>query len=197
LIHGTAGTGKTFLALYLALDAVLNKRLFNEVVIIRSAVPARKQGFLPGNEEEKNEIFEIPYEAIVNDLMQAPGQYKFLKNEKKIRFVSTSYLRGITLENAIVIIDEVQNFNGGEIDTSMTRVGHGCRVMICGDTKQNDLLYLHEDSCLEDVLKIVDKMKSFATIKMTPADNQRHDIVREWIEARDSSSNTLPRFITG
>lgn len=192
-IHGTAGTGKTFLALYLALDAV-NSRDFSEVIVVRSAVPARRQGFLPGNEEEKNEIFEIPYESIVNELHGAGGVYKALKNEKKVRFLSTSYLRGITLENAIVIVDEVQNFNGGEIDTVMTRLGEGCQVIICGDTAQNDLIYLHEDSCIENLKKIVNRMDSFSLIEMTPEDIQRDDVVREWIEARDHTSNTHPRF---
>lgn len=191
-IHGRAGTGKSFLSIYLALDAI-NHKEFNELVIVRSAVPARRQGFLPGNEEEKNAIFEQPYEAIVNDLYNTKGHYKFLKNEGKIKFLSTSYLRGITIDNAVIYVDEVQDFNGGEIDTIITRTGQNCQLIISGDAAQNDLIYLHEESCIENLTKIIKKMASFKTIEMELEDIQRDDLVKEWLIARDSISNTLPR----
>ena len=191
-ITGRAGTGKSFLSIYLALEAI-NAKEFNELVIVRSAVPARRQGFLPGNEEEKNAIFEQPYEAIVNDLFNTRGHYKFLKNEGKIRFLSTSYLRGITIDNAVIYVDEVQDFNGGEIDTIITRTGQDCQLIISGDAAQNDLLYLHEESCIENLTKIMKKMPSFTTIEMELEDIQRNDLVKEWLIARDSISNTIPR----
>ena len=197
-IHGTAGTGKSYLAMYLALNEVINKNTYKEVVIVRSAVPSRRQGFLPGNEAEKNEIFELPYEAITNDLFTGcQNHYRTLKNLGNIRFLSTSYLRGLTLDNAVVIIDECQNMNGGEIDTIMTRIGKDCRIIILGDTKQNDLLYLREDSCMDNLERIIPKIKSFSSIEMGTDDIQRNDVVREWIIARDSVSNVMPRFITG
>lgn len=195
-IHGTAGSGKTFITLYLALNALINENNFKEIVIIRSAVPSRRQGFLPGTEEEKNEIYEAPYEANVNELFNSTQNiYKQMKGEKKIKFLSTSYLRGLTIHDAIIIVDEIQNFGPGEADTVITRIGENCQLFLLGDTKQNDLLYLREDSCIEDLRHIIQNMPSFATIEMTVDDIQRNHLVKEWILARDAQSNSLPRFL--
>jgi predicted ribonuclease YlaK len=197
-IHGSAGTGKTYIALYLALYAVLVEKKYNEIIIVRSTVPSRKQGYLPGNDEEKNEVYELPYDANVNELFNesSMNMYKTLKSEKKLRFLSTSYLRGLTFRNAVIIVDEIQNFGPGEADTVVTRTGDNCQLIIAGDTKQNDLLYLREESCIDDIRKIVEKMPSFSLIEMSVNDIQRDGIVKEWILARDGISNTMPRFLT-
>jgi phosphate starvation-inducible PhoH-like protein len=185
-IHGAAGTGKTFVPLYLGLDAVINEKEFRQVVIVRSSVPARNQGFLPGNEDEKNAIFEAPYEHMVNTkLFTSPTKnYRQLKNEGIIKFISTSYLRGITVEDSVIIADEVQNMNDMEINTIITRTGDNCQLFLCGDTDQNDLMYLKEDSCIATLPHIIRRMRSFDVIEMTTDDNQRNAIVAEWIEAR-------------
>lgn len=184
-IHGYAGTGKTFTAMYLALDAVLNHKDFDKVVIVRSCVPARSQGFLPGNENEKNEIFEVPYDAIVPKLFDKVT-YKQLKNQGTIEFMSTSYLRGQTIERAVIIADEIQNFNQGEIDTTITRTGKNCQLILIGDTAQNDLQYLREESCVHRLPRIISKMKSFETIEMGIDDIQRNTLVKEWILAKEA-----------
>ena len=152
-------------------------------------MPSRRQGFLPGSEEEKNEIFEIPYIALVNELYNRSDAYKLLKNREQIKFLSTSYLRGITLDNAVIIIDEVQNCNFMELHTIITRVGNNCRVIICGDTSQNDLKYLHEYSCIDQLFDIINKMPSFFKIEMEVKDICRNKIVKEWILASQKENN--------
>ena len=191
-IKGTAGTGKSFISMYLGLKDVLAFNKFREMVIIRSTVPTRKQGFLPGNDEEKNEIFEIPYEIICSKLLGNENAYKNLKSRELIRFLSTSYLRGTTFEDALIFVDEVQNFNDGEINTVMTRLGQRCQIIICGDTHQNDLVYMHEDSCIDRLDKTIAQMPSFKTVEMEIKDIQRNDVVREWIVARSQVANTVP-----
>lgn len=195
LIHGTAGTGKSFVATYLALDAILNKQTFNKLIIVRSAVPSRSQGFLPGSEEEKNEIFELPYIAIVNELFDNPGAYKYFKNMGIIQFVSTSYLRGLTINDAVVIVDEVQNLNPGEASTIITRMGSNIKLILCGDTDQDDLQYLRQDSCMSDLIRIIDLMDSFYIIEMEIADIVRNGVVKEFIIARSKVANNLPNFV--
>lgn len=183
-IHGTAGTGKSFIAVYLGLQAVLNNH-FDELIIVRSTVPTRSQGFLPGNDEEKNEIFEAPYEALFTELTEGgvSNPYKNLKFAGKVRFMSTSYLRGLTLNNCAVVVDEVQNMNFGEINTVMTRMGENCHVFVCGDELQDDLQYLHEKSAFSELKSIIHKMPSFSTIKMNEEDICRGGIVKEWLLA--------------
>jgi phosphate starvation-inducible protein PhoH and related proteins len=199
-VHGCAGTGKTFVGMYLALDAILNHCDYQKLIIVRSTVPSRSQGFLPGNEREKNEIFELPYDALCSKLFDdlprssTSNKYKDLKNNGTIEFVSTSYLRGLTWEDSVILVDEVQNMNDEEIHTVITRVGENCQLMICGDSDQNDLMYLREESCIETLPLIIDKMPSFETIQMTTADNQRNSLVGEWIDARRTITLPEPWF---
>lgn len=198
-IKGTAGTGKSFISMYLCLDELLNHQSeFNKLIIVRSTVPTRKQGFLPGDDSEKNEVFEIPYSIICNKLIADNSNgntYKDLKNRKLIEFMSTSYLRGQTFEKALILVDEVQNFNDGEINTVMTRLGTDCQIIICGDTAQNDLQYMHEESCILRLDQTIPKMPSFRTVVMTNDDICRNPVVREWIIARSKVSNTTPQFL--
>ena len=181
-VHGSPGTGKTFLSIYLALNSI-EKEEYHKLVIVRSAVPSRKQGFLPGNENEKNEIFELPYISIVDDLFRKRGSYKTLKMNDKINFLSTSYLRGITIDDSVILIDEVQNLNFMELHTIITRIGQNCRVILCGDEFQNDLAYLHEDSCINKLLNVIDRMPSFMKVEMSVNDICRNPLVKEWILA--------------
>lgn len=180
VLHGSAGTGKTFMALYLALRDVHDLKA-HRVVVIRSAVPSRKQGFLPGNEKEKEAVYETPYISNVNEIYGRGDAYNILIQKKQIEFVSTSYLRGITLRNAIVIVDEIQNMAWHEIVTVMTRLGEGCRVILCGDTKQSDL---DERAGKSDVLKLLEvtkNMDDFAFVQMTPSDIVRGGLVKSFI----------------
>ena len=138
MLGGCAGTGKTFLALHLALREVCDGTK-NKVIVLRSAVPTRDIGFLPGNAAEKLSAYEGPYAPLVNSLFGRDDAYGILQQHKAISFDSTSFLRGTTLDNCVVVVDEVQNCNLHEINTIMTRVGENCRVIICGDGKQSDL----------------------------------------------------------
>jgi phosphate starvation-inducible protein PhoH and related proteins len=183
LIFGYAGTGKSFLACYLGLSMV-NQECQKRVVIVRSAVPSRNQGFLPGTDAEKAAVFEPPYRAIVDDLYGRKGAYNRLKDTKVIEFVTTSYLRGTTIDDAIILIDEVQNMTDEEINTVMTRVGQNTRVIICGDFRQNDLKK-GEISCMVKLVETISRMHSFASVELMANDIVRSGLVKEWILARE------------
>ena len=103
---GTAGTGKTMCATYLALNDVLQKGEYEKVVIIRSAVQTREQGFMPGSKAQKEAVFEGPYTDIVNDLFSRGDAYQVLKQKGMIEFMSSSFVRGLTFDNSVIIVDE-------------------------------------------------------------------------------------------
>lgn len=184
LIHGYAGTGKSFLALYLGLRDVEGK-VFKRMVIVRSAVPSRNQGFLPGNDKEKAAIYELPYVAIVDHLYGKAGSYNRLKENKTIDFTTTSYLRGLTIDDSVIVLDEVQNMTDAEVNTVMTRVGQGSRVIILGDFRQTDLNTKIEQSCIQKLMDTINRINSFSSIEMSPNDIVRSGLVKEWILARE------------
>jgi phosphate starvation-inducible protein PhoH len=185
ILFGSAGTGKTFISLYLALQEIESSKVRNNIVIVRSAVPARDTGFLPGDVKEKNAIYELPYRQIVNELYEKGDAYEILKTKNFIRFVNTSYLRGITLDNSVVIVDEVQNMSFEEISTIMTRLGKNSKIIFCGDTKQNDLVLSKrkEISGFPKLLGIAETIKSFKLIKFNRNDIVRSETVKQWIIA--------------
>ncbi len=185
LIHGMAGTGKSFLALYLAIKQVMQDENYDKVIIVRSTVPSRQQGFLPGNEKQKAAVYEAPYIGICSELFERGDAYSILKQKNLIEFESTSYLRGTTFRNCIVVFDEVQNANFHEISTVITRIGENCRLMLCGDTSQNDLIHSRvEESGMSKLIRVIDQMDSFTTIEMGLDDIVRSGLVREFLEAR-------------
>ena len=136
---GTAGTGKTMCATYLALNDVLQKGEYEKVVIIRSAVQTREQGFMPGTQAQKEAVFEAPYTDIVNDLFDRKDAYNLMKSKGMIEFKTSSFVRGLTFDNAIIIVDECQSMTYHELDSIITRVGQSSKIIFCGDTKQDDL----------------------------------------------------------
>ena len=138
ILHGIAGTGKTFISCYLAFDDMV-KNVYNNLVIIRSAVPTRDIGFLPGSEKEKASVYEEPYKEIALELFQRGDAYEILKTKGLVHFMTTSFVRGITLKETVIIIDECQNMTFHELDSIITRVGTNCRVIFCGDYRQSDL----------------------------------------------------------
>jgi phosphate starvation-inducible protein PhoH len=182
---GSAGTGKTYLALYLALQEVLSQNTpFEKVVIIRSAVPSRDIGALPGTEEEKLQVYERPYEQIVGDLFSRATAYEKMKKNQTIEFFSTSYVRGLTLDNCIVIVDECQNLNFHELSSIITRIGENARLILCGDIRQSDLNKSKKDvSGLAQALKIMQHMSSIDIVNFTVHDIVRSGFVKEWIVA--------------
>jgi len=186
MLHGVAGTGKTYIALYKALEEVLDKsnKAYKKVIIVRSAVQAREIGHLPGDEIEKNEVFQIPYVEICSSLFKRHDAFSRLKEQGVVNFLTTSFIRGVTLDNSIIIVDECQNLNDSEINTIMTRVGQDSKIIFCGDFRQTDLTKKHDLSGLKKFLEITKLMPSFKLIEFDVEDIVRSDVVKEYILAR-------------
>lgn len=180
-ITGYAGTGKTYIALSLALEELESLEKYR-IAIYRSSVASRDIGFLPGTEAEKMEVYEKPYTCIINQLLGRDDAYGILKTKRQVTFESTSFLRGITLDNTIVIVDEAQNMDDGEINTLMTRLGKNSKVIICGDIRQNDLAF--NKSGLGFLKKVLTKMPNYFTmVDMQQDDIVRSGFVKQWIIA--------------
>ena len=184
-LYGTAGTGKSFVSLALALGQALDSDIHSKVYILRSIVPSRDIGFLPGNQKEKMRVYEQPYYAICTELFGRSDAYDVLKNKDKIEFVSTSYLRGMTFNNCIMVVDECQNMTAQELNTVMTRVGVNCKIIICGDLRQTDLCKGKEMSGTADFIKIIKKMNSFEFVEFQPEDIVRSRLVKQYIMIRN------------
>lgn len=188
MLHGIAGTGKTFLGLYFAISEVMkpNSR-YKKVFVIRSTVPTRDQGFMPGNQKQKEAVYEEPYYEIATKLFGRGDAYQILKQKQLIQFASTSYLRGCTFEDCIIVVDEVQNMSAGELHTVMTRVGENARIIFCGDVKQDDLTSERkkEISGLRDFMRVINRMREFDFIEFQIADIVRSKLVKSYIIERD------------
>ena len=179
VLHGVAGTGKTFISCYLAFDD-MTKGLYKQLIIIRSAVPTRDIGFLPGSEKEKASVYEEPYKDIAVELFQRGDSYEILKTKGLLHFMTTSYLRGITLKDAVIIVDECQNMSFHELDSIVTRVGTNCRIIFCGDFRQADL---HKNG-LQEFIRILKAMDQFDLIDFEIKDIVRSDFVKDYITAK-------------
>jgi phosphate starvation-inducible protein PhoH len=189
--YGCAGTGKTFISLYNALKDVLNEHSpVEKVYIVRSLVATREIGFLPGSHDDKADIYQIPYKNMVKYMFQMPSDADFemlygnLKSQETIKFWSTSFLRGTTLDNAVIIVDEFSNLSFHELDSIITRVGENTRIIFTGDTEQSDLLKQHERDGVVEFLKILKTMISFDTIEFTVDDICRSGLVKEYLIAK-------------
>ena len=187
ILHGVAGTGKTFVACYLAFDDMA-KREYEKLVIIRSAVPTRDIGFLPGNEKEKASVYEEPYKDIAIDIFGRGDAYQILKTKGLVEFMTTSYIRGITLRNATIVIDECQNMSFHELDSIITRVGQGCRVILCGDFRQSDL----KNSGMNEFLTVIKRMECFDFIEFGIDDIVRSEFVKQYIIAKTNLYESNP-----
>ena len=188
VLMGTAGTGKTFLSLYLALDDIMKGKTKggpSKIMIVRSIVSSRDVGFLPGTLKEKMAVYEEPYRGIFNELFGRGDAYEVLKTKGIVEFCSTSYLRGTTINNAFVILDEFQNCNFGELDTVISRIGKNSRVIICGDIMQTDLNKSKWDvTGLPAFVKIVEGMEEFDIVDFGVEDIVRSGIVKSYILAK-------------
>lgn len=186
ILNGSAGTGKTFMAMYLALQEVLDKDTpFDQVVVIRSIVPTRDIGFLPGDEEEKKEAYTGPYKSICTELFEDAEAWKKLTNYNTVQFMSTSFIRGVTLSNAIVVVDEMQNLNGHELDSVITRLGSDCRIIMCGDYYQSDFHRQGDREGITKFLSIAEKLNRFSTVEFNWQDIVRSDLVRDYIMTKE------------
>jgi phosphate starvation-inducible protein PhoH len=186
MLHGIAGTGKSFISLYLALNQVLgDNSQYRKIVIVRSVVPTRDMGFLPGNNKEKAKVYEAPYYAICSELFGRSDAYEYLKNRNIIDFISTSFIRGITLNDSIVIVDEIANLTGHELDSVITRIGKNCKVIFCGDFRQSDFTKDQEKNGLMDFMKIIKRMRSFEFVDFQKEDIVRSSMVKNYIIEKD------------
>jgi len=182
LLHGIAGTGKTFLSLYLALEEVLDpSTVYDDVFIVRSVVSTRDIGFLPGDEQEKVSIYEAPYRSICRELFGMKDSYDALKQQGNVKFMSTSFIRGITINNAIIIVDECQNLNFHELDSIITRVGRNSKILFCGDYTQTDLTRENDKKGLFNFMKILKAIKHFETVEFHIEDIVRSDFLKDYI----------------
>ena len=187
-LFGAAGTGKTFVSLYLSLKDVLDlKTKFDKVVLVRSLIPTRDIGFLPGDEEDKASLYQVPYMNMVQFMFEMSNEQQFntlydrLKGQGTLFFLSTSFLRGLTFDNSIIIVDEGQNLNFHELDTIITRVGQDSKIIFCGDFDQTDLTRQNEKNGLHDFLRILMEMEEFNCLEFTIGDIVRSGFVRNYI----------------
>lgn len=187
MLHGIAGTGKSFMAMYLSLKQILGDQEspYKRIVIVRTVVPTRDMGFLPGNTKEKTKVYEAPYYAICTELFGRGDSYEYLKGRNLIEFISTSFIRGITLNDCIVIVDEMQNATLHELDSVITRIGHNCKIIFCGDFRQSDFTREHEKNGLTDFMRVVRSMRSFDLIEFDANDIVRSALVKEYIILKD------------
>lgn len=186
MLSGSAGTGKTYLALRMALEEVLDRESeYDKVTIIRSVVPTRDMGFLPGTEEEKMEAYTGPYKGIIQEIFQDKMAWDKMKTSGTIEFESTSFIRGITKNNAIIIVDEMQNLNFHELDSVITRAGNCCRIIFSGDYHQSDFKYDDDKSGIVKFLNIIEQLKSFSTVQYGWEDIVRSGLVRDYIMTKE------------
>ena len=187
-LFGCAGTGKTFVSLYLGLrDVLKNETAYERVVMVRSLIPTREIGFLPGDEEDKAALYQVPYSNMVQFMFKQPNEQAFnmlydrLKAQGSFYFLSTSFLRGLTFDNSIIIVDECQNLNFHELDTIITRVGQDSKIIFCGDFMQTDLTKMGERNGLHDFLRILEEMKQFNCVEFDIGDIVRSGFVRDYL----------------
>ena len=190
-LYGAAGTGKTFITLYMALKQVLDPLTpYNKVVLVRSLVSTREIGFLPGDHEDKSALYQIPYKNMVKYMFELATDNDFemlwgnLKAQESVTFWSTSFIRGTTLDASIVIVDESQNLNFHELDSIITRVGEDTKIMFCGDAAQTDLIKTNEKNGILDFQKIISMMPEFAQVEFGVDDIVRSGLVKSYITSK-------------
>ena len=185
LMHGLAGTGKTFVSLYLALNDLIENQEHNKIVIVRSVVPTRDMGFLPGNAKEKSKVYEQPYYNICTELFNRGDAYEILKMKGMLEFQTTSFIRGNTFNDCIIIVDEMNNMTFHELDSVITRVGQNTRIVFCGDFRQTDLLKENEKRGLTDFMRILQRLNTFSHVEFSEEDIVRSGLVKDYIIAKD------------
>lgn len=189
---GTAGTGKTMCGLYLGLSDILNDDNYDQVIIVRSAVQTREQGFMPGTQAQKEAVYSVPYADIVNNLFGRGDAWEILKQKHSVKFMTSSFVRGLTFDNSIIIVDECQSMTYHELDSIITRVGETSRIIFCGDTAQDDLAgsrNRNDTSGLTDFINVLKRMDhSFKIVQFGIEDIVRSGLVKEYIIAKEKQS---------
>jgi len=186
VLAGSAGTGKTFIALYMALEDLLNSdSYFRQIVLIRSIVPTRDIGYLPGTAEEKKEAYTSPYKNICNELFNDKSSWNKLTSSNQVLFESTSFIRGTTFNESIIIVDEMQNMNFHELDSIITRVGQNSKIIFCGDYKQSDFKFQDERDGVFKFTSVIEQMKDFSIIQFGWDDIVRSGMVRDYLLTKE------------
>ena len=185
VLNGSAGTGKTFIALYLAFNKMLKYEQYNKLLIIRSMVSTRDGGHLPGTKEEKEEPYKAPYKSICAELFGYDGAWGKLTTTKSVDFETTSFIRGITFDRTILLVDEMQNMNFHELDSIITRVGNDCKVIFCGDHNQTDFSRKDEKEGITKFVSLIEQMRFFRVINFGWVDIVRSDFVRDYIMTKE------------
>lgn len=186
ILTGSAGTGKTFVAMNLALEDVLDKNTYyDKVVVVRSIVPTRDIGFLPGDEEEKKLVYEAPYRGITGDIFQVRDAWDKLKEQGHVEFITTSFIRGVTLDNCVIVVDEMQNLTAHELDSVVTRIGRNCRLVMCGDYYQSDFSKNSDKDGILQFLSIMEDLKNVSIVEFGWEDIVRSDFVRDYIMTKE------------
>ena len=187
-LFGCAGTGKSFITIYLALRDILDEKTpYDKLYIVRSLVPTREIGFLPGDHEDKANLYQIPYKNMVRFMFNMPDDPSFemlyanLKQQDTISFWSTSFIRGTTIDNSIVLVDESENLNFHELDSIITRLGVNSKIVFAGDAAQTDLTKAHEKTGIMDFKKIIDDMDEFEGIEFGIDDIVRSGLVKSYL----------------
>lgn len=182
MLHGMAGTGKSFISIYLALKQILkNDSPYKQIVVVRSVVPTRDMGFLPGSHKEKTKVYEQPYYSIFTELFDRSDAYEYLKNKGLVDFISTSFIRGVTLNDCIIIVDEIANCTLHELDSVITRIGKNCKIIFCGDFRQSDFVKYSDKQGLHDFIKIINNMRAFEFVDFDEDDIIRSALVKDYI----------------
>lgn len=186
VLCGSAGTGKTFIGMYLGLQDVLDKSYpQDKLVIVRSVVPTREMGYLPGSIEEKVDAYTAPYRAIANELFNEKMAYEMLETQGNISFMSTSFIRGQTIDDAIILVDEMQNLTFHELDSVITRVGRNTRIIFSGDYYQSDLSKETDKNGVLHFMNIMEHMNKFTVVEFNWTDIVRSDFVRDYIMTKE------------
>ena len=186
ILTGSAGTGKTFIALYNAFKEMLDKpELYRRIMIMRSMVPTRDAGHLPGTKEEKEDPYKVPYKSICDEIFGYKGAYGKLTTANKLTFETTSYIRGATFDQTIIVVDEMQNLNFHELDSVITRVGNDCKIIFCGDYLQSDFKYNDDKDGIIKFISIVEQMRFFRVVNFGWEDIVRSDLVRDYIMTKE------------
>ena len=184
ILLGYPGTGKTMLSMYKSLEQLINNPEYRQLVIVRSAVPTRDIGFLPGSEMEKSEVYELPYKKICSDLFGRDDAYEILKKHNIIKFMTTSFVRGITLDDTILIVDECQSLNGHELSSIVTRIGSNAKILFCGDFAQTDLTKSSERSGAPNFFSVLQNLPNhFSFNSFGEEDIVRSGLVKDFIKA--------------
>jgi phosphate starvation-inducible PhoH-like protein len=190
---GPAGTGKTYLGMAMAITAFKNHEV-ERIILTRPAIEAgEKLGFLPGDLQSKVDPYLRPLYDALYQIMGADG---FQKNMEKglIEVAPLAYMRGRTLDNAFIILDEAQNTTPAQMKMFLTRIGFGSKVIITGDASQKDLAP-GTQSGLDVAQKVLGKISDIAFITMTSKDVVRHPLVQKIVKAYEDyeSKNTRKR----